>query len=266
MEERAMTTYTADQGGCDVQARPGGLGRFAGRRALRDARGESVSTDSTRAVGLYEQALMQFHSYVGDPVATIDLALQEDGDFVLGHAFRATMLALLSEGRYLPAMRASVQAAESLADIANARERGFTAAARCWLDGDWAGACQTWERVLIDHPRDAFALQIDWYTSREPDWAPDNGFAFHNWFHLALYHLERGEHDRALQIYDRCIYPQPADMSLQMVDATAVLWRMHLYGVEAGERWQVLADQWQAKAEAENGYYAFNMAKVLSCP
>ncbi|HXH02793.1 MAG TPA: hypothetical protein VNN09_05670 [Candidatus Competibacteraceae bacterium] len=34
---------------------------------------------------------------------------------------------------------------------------------------------------------------IEWLTSREQDWVLDNGFAFHNWWHLALYHMERGD-------------------------------------------------------------------------
>jgi tetratricopeptide (TPR) repeat protein len=327
----------------DVQYEPRGQARS--RAVLRDARGEPVSTTNRRALDLYEQALVQFHSYIGDPVATIDAALEEDPEFVLGHAFRATMLAVMSEGRYLPAIRASVEKAESLTGRANPRECGLVLAARRWLEGDWAGACRAWEDVLIDHPRDAFALQaahltdfylgdainlrdrvarilphwdehtpsysyllgmyafgleecnlyreaeetgrralaiepkdgwavhavahvmemqarfdegIEWYTSREADWAPDNGFAFHNWWHLGLYHMERGEYDRALAIYDRQIYPSPSDLSLQMVDASAFLWRLFLHGVDTGSRWKVLADQWAEKSTVENGYYAFN--------
>ena len=29
-----------------------------------------------------------------------------------------------------------------------------------------------------------------WLAERETDWSPDNGFAFHNWWHLALFHLD----------------------------------------------------------------------------
>src|SRR5690606_16939333 len=141
---------------------------------------------------------------------------------------------------------------------------------------DWGGACAAFDRVLVDHPRDAFALQtahlfdfyrgdalnlrnrvsrvlphwtpsvpgysyvlgmhafgleeqnqypeaestarralelqrrdpwsihavthvmemqgridegIAWLESRERDWAPENAFAPHNYWHLALYYL-----------------------------------------------------------------------------
>ncbi|HXH02792.1 MAG TPA: hypothetical protein VNN09_05665 [Candidatus Competibacteraceae bacterium] len=43
-----------------------------------------------------------------------------------------------------------------------------------------------------------------------------------------------------------------------MLDATALLWRLYLHGVECGERWAMLAAAWEEKAAVENGYYAFN--------
>ncbi len=96
------------------------------------------------------------------------------------------------------------------------------------------------------------------YREREPDWAPDNGFAFHNWWHLALYHLETGDYDGALALYDEQILPQDSDLSLQMLDAAALLWRLYLLDVDVGERWERIANLWANKTELENGYYAFN--------
>jgi tetratricopeptide (TPR) repeat protein len=46
---------------------------------------------------------------------------------------------------------------------------------------------------------------IAWLESREADWAPDNGFAFHNWWHLALFYLDRGDYERVLHLYDTAI-------------------------------------------------------------
>lgn len=94
--------------------------------------------------------------------------------------------------------------------------------------------------------------------SRTQDWAPDNGFAFHNWWHLALYHVEQEDFDGALQLYDQEILPGESDVSLQMLDASAMLWRLYLQGVDVGERWNTLADLWARKTPVENGYYAFN--------
>ena len=103
------------------------------------------------------------------------------------------------------------------------------------------------------------------YTSREQDWAPDNGFAFHNWWHLALYHLEHEDFDSALALYDKQILPEESDVSLQLCDASALLWRLYLQSVDVGERWDRLAGLWAAKTSVENGYYAFNdMHAVMS--
>lgn len=123
-----------------------------------DARGVPVSGAGPRVLDLYEQALWQYQSYVGDPIQTIDRALDQAPDFVLGHLFRAVVLMMFSEQRFLADARAGVDAAEALAARANARERALTAAARRLVDGDWHGASAAFDRVLVDYPRDAFVV------------------------------------------------------------------------------------------------------------
>jgi tetratricopeptide (TPR) repeat protein len=102
---------------------------------------------------------------------------------------------------------------------------------------------------------------IEWLNSRAPDWAPDNAFAFHNWWHLALYHLDRGETDRVLDLYDTAIRRQASNVALELIDASALLWRLHLRNVDTDERWQRLADIWETRAE--EAYYAFNDAHAM---
>jgi hypothetical protein len=97
---------------------------------------------------------------------------------------------------------------------------------------------------------------VTWLGNRMTDWAPDNAFAFHNWWHFALYHLDLGEHERVLDLYDGSIRPQPSSVVLEMVDASALLWRLRLREIEVGARWKPLADAWEALVE--DGYYAFN--------
>ncbi len=95
-------------------------------------------------------------------------------------------------------------------------------------------------------------------TSREHDWAPDNGFAFHNWWHLGLFYLEQQDHAAALALYDERLTPQESSISLEVLDATALLWRITLQGRDVGQRWSQVADFWAHKTPVENGYYAFN--------
>ncbi len=97
---------------------------------------------------------------------------------------------------------------------------------------------------------------VDWLSGRTGDWAPDNMFAFHNWWHLALYHLDLGDTATVLRLYDEAIRPLPSPVALETLDATALLWRLHLRGVDGGGRWADLAETWAPMAE--DGYYAFN--------
>ena len=89
------------------------------------------------ALRLYEQALDQYHRYVGDPIATIDQALADSPDFVLGHAFRALVLMTFGERRFAEQARVSVTSAEALLRRASDRERfrGGPAATRCARQG-----------------------------------------------------------------------------------------------------------------------------------
>jgi hypothetical protein len=80
--------------------------------------------------------------------------------------------------------------------------------------------------------------------------------AVHNWWHLALYHLDYGQVDQALRIYDRHIRPREGAPAIELVDASAMLWRMHLRGVDLGDRWRQVADAWEPMVE--DGYYVFN--------
>jgi hypothetical protein len=98
---------------------------------------------------------------------------------------------------------------------------------------------------------------IAFMESRKAHWAQDdNGFQFHNWWHTALYNLDQGNIVRVLEIYDRGVRAQTTEIQLMMLDAAALLWRLHLRGIDVGGRWKELAAIY-AKG-TENGFYAFN--------
>jgi hypothetical protein len=97
---------------------------------------------------------------------------------------------------------------------------------------------------------------IRWLTDRQADWTQAAGFAYHNWWHLGLFHLERGETQPVLDIYDRLVHPRPSQVAYENVDASALLWRLHLRGVDVGARARDLADCWASAAH--DAFYAFN--------
>jgi hypothetical protein len=66
-------------------------------------------------------------------------------------------------------------------------------------------------------------------------------FAIHNWWHLALYYLERGEIEEALALYDGPIRRSRSGEWLDIVDAASLLWRLSLVGLDVSQRAQQLA-------------------------
>ncbi|TDP63963.1 tetratricopeptide repeat protein [Roseateles toxinivorans] len=97
---------------------------------------------------------------------------------------------------------------------------------------------------------------IAWMRGNLPAWSEGSFLATHNWWHLALYHLDLDQIDEVLTLVDGPICGPASGVVLDMVDASSLLWRLHLRGIDVGERWQALADRWAPLTTAAN--YAFN--------
>jgi hypothetical protein len=94
------------------------------------------------------------------------------------------------------------------------------------------------------------------FEALKPHWAGGNNLLHHLWWHQAMFHLERGESDGALALYDEQFRNLNSELTLQMPDlyidmqnAISMLWRLEQQGVNGGGRWSELAD----KAEARKG-------------
>ena len=138
--------------------------------------------------------------------------------------------------------------------------------------GDYARAEEAGRRALDFQPLDCWAHHavahvmemqgraqdgIGWMLAREPYWAGDACFfKVHNWWHRALCHLDLGQVDQVLALYDGPIRKDRSAVALDMVDASALLWRLHLAGHDVGDRWMELAAAWDAHADGST--YPFN--------
>lgn len=138
--------------------------------------------------------------------------------------------------------------------------------------GDYARAEQVGRQALDLQPLDCWAHHavahvmemqgraqdgIGWMTEREPYWSGnDNLFKVHNWWHLALCHLDLGQTREVLALYDGPIRQERSAVVLDMIDASALLWRVTLTGQDVGERWQELATAWDRHADGK--LYPFN--------
>jgi hypothetical protein len=316
--------------------------------SLQDSRGVPVSTSNRALLQQYEHALDLSVSYVLDPLAAVESVIDREPDFASAHCLRAGLMILATDRTTTPPLMQSIEAVEALGRRANERERAHAAAARTWLQGDFAGAIRRYGDILHDYPRDLLALQIahvgdffmgassmlrdrvaqvlpawdvstpgygyvlgmhafgleetalysrsedagrralelnprdawavhavthvmemqgrlrdgvDFLTSRESDWAVNNGLAFHHWWHLALFHLDGGDFAQVLDLYDRRIRASASQVPLEMIDASALLWRLELRGVNVGDRWRVLAECWASFIH--HAYYSFNDAHAV---
>lgn len=317
----------------------------------KDPRGCPTGTASGIAVAQMEQALESMLSYFGDPLAALERAQEADPQWAHVHTVRAGLLLTAGEFEAAQHARDELAAAARLAAGANDREKAHIAAAQAAADGDWDRACELWEAILVQSPRDiaallfahlfdfyrgdalnlkrrplrvlprwnpelpfygyvlgmaAFGLEeaghyaeaedtgraavalnprdpwaihavthvfemqgrhragAAWLRGRQQDWSVDNGFAFHNWFHAALFHLEEMDTPAALDVYDTHL-AGVADLALQRVDRTAILWRLKLLGVDVASRFDALRRTWSTDAPAA-GFYAFNdLHALIAC-
>ena len=97
---------------------------------------------------------------------------------------------------------------------------------------------------------------IAWMRANPDVWSHESFFAVHNWWHLALFHLGLDEVGEVLTLFDGPIYGKRSAVVLEMIDASALLWRLQLHGVDVGHRWHSVADKWEPIAATGN--YAFN--------
>ncbi|MEV0259891.1 tetratricopeptide repeat protein [Streptomyces sp. NPDC050617] len=105
--------------------------------------------------------------------------------------------------------------------------------------------------------RGQFAEGIRYLDARTDDWAAGNYLNVHNWWHYCLYALEAGDMRRVLEIYDAVLHNDRSEgLAMELLDASALLWRLLLADHDAGPRRTALADAWAARRDAP--YYAFN--------
>ena len=106
---------------------------------------------------------------------------------------------------------------------------------------------------------------IRFLHSREVDWGDGNLFTVHNWWHLALYFLEAGKLNDALAIYDARVHnSESVGVPLEMLDASALLWRLYLEGEDTGGRFGPLADAWASRTVDEPWYVFNDMHAVMA--
>ncbi|MGR3759748.1 tetratricopeptide repeat protein [Roseobacteraceae bacterium NS-SX3] len=123
--------------------------------------------------------------------------------------------------------------------------------------GEYGRAAATGRQALWMAPDDAWGLHavahvhemtgnaqagLDWLEGREDAWAHCNNFRYHVWWHKALMHLDLGQADAVLALYDSAIRRDKTDDYRDISNATSLLMRLELEGIAVGSRWEELAE------------------------
>ena len=110
-----------------------------------------------------------------------------------------------------------------------------------------------WPHHTVSHVMEMTGRPEDglgWMSAREPYWAsPENITRVHIWWHKSLFHVELGQYDAALALYDGPIMETLRPLGLNLCNPSALLWRLDLLGCDVGERWRDLVKIWDGHAD-----------------
>ncbi len=128
--------------------------------------------------------------------------------------------------------------------------REAEAAALRSLDDDRAELWAAHARAHVMEMEGRNAEGVAWLAGEERFWEGGNNMLHHLWWHRALFHLELGEMDAVLELYDRkfrnlaspLVKAMP-DLYIDLQNAVSMLWRLEAAGVAVGARWGELADK-----------------------
>lgn len=116
----------------------------------------------------------------------------------------------------------------------------------------WTAPDDAWGLHAVAHVHDMTGnakTGLGWLSGREDAWAHCNNFRYHVWWHKALMHLDLGQIDEVMRLYDDEVRKDKTDDYRDISNATSLLMRLELDGVDVGDRWDELADLCDKRTE-----------------
>jgi hypothetical protein len=110
-----------------------------------------------------------------------------------------------------------------------------------------ARACHVMAHVFEMTERAAAGVR--WMSAHADVWASASAVVTHGWWHVALFHLSSHAPQLAIALYDANVRGGRSSEVPDLIDASALLWRIALSGSHVGERWSELADAWAARID-----------------
>ncbi|MBU2957659.1 tetratricopeptide repeat protein [Paracoccus sp. 1_MG-2023] len=196
------------------------------------------------AIALMEEALMD------NPRDTLSAKMSHAIRFVLGdnHGMRRSIERVLNAHGDDHPLRGFVHGCHAF----TLEETGeYAAAEAAGLRGLQSAPDDAWGLHAVAHvydmthqPERGIAL----IEENAGSWLHCNNFRYHVWWHKALLHLDRGELEKVVQLYDTEIRHDRTDDYRDFSNASSLLMRLELEGVHVGDRWQELADLAEKRA------------------
>ncbi len=231
----------------------GAVGRTAREQAHLEVVAVWLGGDWHKAARLLDAILAE------DPMDSLALSVGHQLDFLLGDAANL-------KGRPSRALAAWPTGHD---------HRGFILGMQAFglgETGDYDRAQAAGHDALAAHGEDVWAIHalahvhemrgepeagLSLLDGQRANWDANNFLKVHTSWHAAIFALDLGDPDRALEVYDAAVFnAQSRGIAMEMLDGTSLLWRLHLDGVEAGPRWAVLAEAWAGKPTEP--WYVFN--------
>ena len=234
---RAELTAVAREAEEHAHAAVQRTGATARERAYVDALAAWLSGRPTDAVAHLEAVLA---AYPGDALA---MKLDHSIRFVLGDRRGMERMAR----RVLPVYgQDHPHAGYARGCLAFALEENgqYGEAERTGRAGIELAPDDAWGLHAVAHVYDMTARDHDgiaWLSGQEGRWAHCNNFGYHVWWHLGLFHLDLGEYDRVLELYDTRIRAEHTDDFRDIANGASMLTRLEIEGIDVGERWEELA-------------------------
>lgn len=192
----------------------------------------------SKAVEMLDQVL------VAAPEDTLAMKISHAIRFILGDAkgMRRSIEAVMpAYGKDHPGrgylMGCHAFALEETGEYGRAAASGSAALEIC-PDDAWGLHAVAHVYDMIGSP----AKGLRWLSGREEAWAHCNNFRYHVWWHKALMHLDLGQTETVLHLYDTLIRADHTDDYRDISNATSLLMRLELEGVDVGDRWDELAE------------------------
>jgi hypothetical protein len=132
--------------------------------------------------------------------------------------------------------------------------------AGCYLEAEYVGRdavrrdpADLWAAHGVAHVLEMTGRRLEgiaWVETLQSRWDGANNLKHHLWWHQALYHLELGDSDRVLALYDSGfrdlaspLTGMAPDLYIDVQNAASMLFRLGRHGVDVGDRWIEIADK-----------------------